>query len=273
MQQYPRHCRGPLGRRPKASSGHVVHATYAQADPALRNDVNGSLENGKSDDSSLKMVAEQDVYSYSSLKPDRIRLLGLIPHEDENAPIQCRLFEYPLQDSGERVHLYEALSYVWGCSDKPYSISIGRRNLPVTANLYAALLHLRDRFIERTIWVDAICINQNNLQEQEQQIQYMAEIYSKASRVIVWLGEAAADSDVALEEIRVAADNESAKPLVSEPIKASILALLQRPWFERIWVSVLPHKGIGKNTDKPHAGASGGCRSSTYPDHVWFHND
>jgi Heterokaryon incompatibility protein (HET) len=227
-------------------SGHVVRATYAQADQALRNDANGSLENSESDDSSLMKAADKDVYPYSSLKPDTIRLLGLIPHEDENAPIQCRLFGYPLQESGERVHLYEALSYVWGCSDKPHSISIGRCDLPVTANLYTALLHLRDRYIERTIWVDAICINQNNLQEQGQQIQYMAEIYSKATRVIVWLGEAAADSDEALEEIRVAADNESSKASISESIKASTLALLQRPWFERIWVSMLPHKRIGR---------------------------
>jgi hypothetical protein len=261
------------GDASKPSSGHVVRATYTDADLALRNNVNSSLENGKSDHSSLMKVPDKDVYSYSPLKPDTIRLLSLIPHEDENTPIQCRLFGYPLQESGERVHLYEALSYAWGCSDKPHSISIGRCHLSVTANLYTALLHLRDRFIERTIWVDAICINQNNLQEQGQQIQYMAEIYSKATRVIVWLGETAADSDEALEKIRVAADNESAKPLISESIKASTLALLQRPWFERIWVSLLLHKRISRNIDNSCAGASRGCRSSTYPDYVWFHDD
>src|SRR5689334_18350238 len=139
------------------SSGNVVHVKYAQADPALQNDAS-SLENSKSDDSSLKKAADKNMYSYSSLKPDTIRLLGLMPHEDENAPIQCRLLRYPLQESGERVHLYEALSYVWGCSDKPHSISIDGYHLPVTANLHTALLHLRDRFMERTIWVDAVCI-------------------------------------------------------------------------------------------------------------------
>ncbi|KAK3949482.1 hypothetical protein QBC32DRAFT_266659 [Pseudoneurospora amorphoporcata] len=54
----------------------------------------------------------------------------------------------------------------------------------------------------------------------------MAKIYAKASRVIVWLGEEAAGSDQALEEIRIAAEDN----------KAGILALLQRPWFRRIWV-------------------------------------
>ncbi len=61
----------------------------------------------------------------------------------------------------------------------------------------------------------------------------MAEIYSRASRVVVWLGEAKDDSDQALEDIRLAADAESP---VNEPNKQAILALLYRPWFERIWV-------------------------------------
>ncbi len=61
----------------------------------------------------------------------------------------------------------------------------------------------------------------------------MAEIYSTASRVIVWLGEAQNDSDQALEDIRSAADAEFP---VNRPNKQAILTLLRQPWFERIWV-------------------------------------
>jgi hypothetical protein len=74
----------------------------------------------------------------------------------------------------------------------------------VTVNLHEALSHLRDRSIERIIWVDAVCINQNDGEEKGQQIQLMAKIYGQASRVLVWLGEAADNSDQALEEIRLA---------------------------------------------------------------------
>ncbi|RYP72091.1 hypothetical protein DL771_004422 [Monosporascus sp. 5C6A] len=166
----------------------------------------------------------------SCLSPGGIRLLQLLPHGNKHAPIQCRLFCTLLDSEGTRP--YEALSYVWGSEDKPRSISIDEYDLAIGTNLYAALLHLRDRSIERTIWTDAICINQEDPEEKGQQVQSMAKIYAKASRVIVWLGEAAAGSDQALEEIRSAAEL-STKPSVNE---TGILPLLQRPWFQRIWV-------------------------------------
>jgi hypothetical protein len=95
------------------------------------------------------------------------------------------------------------------------------------------------------MWIDAICIDQNNEEEQGQQIQYMAEIYSKASHVIVWLGEAENDSNRALEKIRLIADNVSIEPLVSEPIRQAMLQLLHRPWFQRIWVREQTINSIG----------------------------
>ncbi|KAL3599811.1 hypothetical protein FPOAC2_04039 [Fusarium poae] len=134
----------------------------------------------------------------------------------------------------ESTHPYEALSYVWGSEGKPRSISIDNYDLAVGVNLHAALSHLRDRFIERIIWIDAICINQANSNEKGQQVQSMAKIYAKASRVIVWLGEAAASSDQALEEIRIAAVTNPAIHKTNH--QQAILKLLERQWFQRIWV-------------------------------------
>jgi hypothetical protein len=108
--------------------------------------------------------------------------------------------------------------------------------LPVTTNLHAALSRLRDHSFERIIWVDAVCINQADLQERGHQVQSMAKIYRTANCVIIWLGETAKDSDRALEEIRVAAGEESTNSLNSKASQQAILALLQRPWFRRIWV-------------------------------------
>ncbi|RKK26885.1 hypothetical protein BFJ67_g16416 [Fusarium oxysporum f. sp. cepae] len=171
------------------------------------------------------------LYCYSSLPEGSIRLLRLLPHQDEHAPIQCRLFDCALADSGS-TRPYSALSYVWGSEYKPQSISMDGCDLPVGENLYMALSHLRDRSIERTIWIDAICINQRDPKEKGQQVQSMAKIYAKASCVLVWLGGATPDSGQALEEIRIAAEQRT-KRSINE---TAILGLLEGPWFQRIWV-------------------------------------
>jgi hypothetical protein len=173
---------------------------------------------------------------YDPLLPNSIRLLCILPHEDEYAPIQCKLFNYSLQESVKRTHPYDALSYTWSGPAKPRSISIGEHDLPVTLNLHEALSRLRHRSIERIIWVDAVCINQEDKKERAQQVQFMAKIYNQANRVVVWLGEAADYSDLALEEIRVAGRKKSTNSSNNESIRRAVLALLQRPWFRRIWV-------------------------------------
>ncbi|RSL79400.1 hypothetical protein CEP51_007388 [Fusarium floridanum] len=177
------------------------------------------------------MSLPPSLYCYSPLPEGSIRLLRLLPHQDEHAPIQCQLFEFALADSGS-TRPYEALSYVWGSETKPRSLSIDSYDLPVGENLYAALSHLRDCSLERIIWADAVCINQRDTKEKGTQVQSMAKIYAKASGVIVWLGEATPDSCQALEEIRRAAEQRT-KLSVNE---SAIQRLLERPWFQRIWV-------------------------------------
>lgn len=179
-------------------------------------------------------------YGYTPLGSNSIRLLSLMPSRDKTAPLQCQLHEYPLQESGEESHLYEALSYVWGAfDDPPRCISIQGRFLRITTNLHAALVHLRNRTLQRIIWVDAICINQEDDQEKGLQIQLMAKIYGQANQVIVYLGKAADDSDAALECIRSAAEDEEETKSLSfgKEDEEPVLKLLERPWFQRIWVS------------------------------------
>jgi hypothetical protein len=176
-------------------------------------------------------------FCYFPLSPglDSIRLLRLMPHQDATAHIQCELFEYSFQTSCG-THLYEALSYVWGDPDETRPISIHGNRFNVTVNLYAALSRLRNHSIERILWIDAICINQENQLEKEYQIQSMPRIYGQAERVVVWLGEAADDSDLAFEEIRNVQVKGADIRSDDDPIVSAVLALLQRPWFRRIWV-------------------------------------
>ncbi|RYP64101.1 hypothetical protein DL771_008920 [Monosporascus sp. 5C6A] len=180
-----------------------------------------------------------DAYCYSPLSEHgSIRLLRLMPHKDKEAIIQCQLFEYPLQEGGGGIHLYEALSYSDDKNaDSSAAPSTGNnRRLLVTANLHAALSHIRDCLLERVMWIDAVCINQQDNDEKGQQVQSMAKIYANAYRVIVWLGEAASDSDQAFEALRKAAKEQRAPSIIDKPTQQAILALLERPWFQRIWV-------------------------------------
>ncbi|KAL8366272.1 hypothetical protein RB595_004849 [Gaeumannomyces hyphopodioides] len=184
---------------------------------------------------------------YKDLPKDSVRLLRLLPHQDENSRIKCRLITCSILDS-ERTHPYEALSYVWGSEENRLSIHINGVERFVQANLHRALLHLRDCFVERILWIDAICINQKNNEEKGQQVQSIAKIYAKASRVIMWLvnppdngdqadnGNQADNGDQALEAIRTAAKKQRVDSQLDERKQQAILSLLRRKWFQRIWV-------------------------------------
>ncbi|KAF5563133.1 ACB 4-hydroxyacetophenone monooxygenase [Fusarium phyllophilum] len=163
-----------------------------------------------------------------------IRLLRLLPHQDEHEPIQCQLFNCALGNSGS-TRPYEALSYVWGSDHGSQSISIDRCYLHVGRNLFDALLHLRDPSIERILWIDAVCINQEDKTEKGHQVQSMAKIYAKATRVIVWLGKATSDIDQAFDLIRIAGFT-AKQPTITTRNKYAILRVLMAPWFRRIWV-------------------------------------
>ncbi len=183
---------------------------------------------------------------YSSLPEGSMRLLRLLPPSNEEPRIKCQLITCSLLDS-RGAHPYEALSYVWGPENDEQSICIDGHERRVRANLHKALSNLRDNFVERILWIDTICINQENTTEKEKQVQSMAKIYAKASRVIVWLGDEVDDSDNAIETVRVAAEEQPTYPPMDEKAQQAILALLEREWFRRIWVSGKQINDTGKH--------------------------
>ena len=81
--------------------------------------------------------------------------------------------------------LYQALSYTWGDESIKSRIIVNEKALFVTINLEHALRHLDKK---RYYWIDAVCINQDDLEERNQQIQRMREIYKSAVTVVIWLG-------------------------------------------------------------------------------------
>jgi hypothetical protein len=115
-------------------------------------------------------------FSYStpdSAKPKSIRLLSILPGVIET-PLACRLDEHTPDSEDDLFDsvCYEALSYTWGDdSENPKEeINLNGCSFSVTANLYAALQVLRKEDRERVIWVDAVCINQNDIEDKERQV-------------------------------------------------------------------------------------------------------
>jgi hypothetical protein len=72
----------------------------------------------------------------------------------------------------------------------------------VTTNLYAALHSLRLKNAERTMWIDAICINQSSVAERELQVKLMRDIYQQADGVVIWLGPKKPKTGLAFELLR-----------------------------------------------------------------------
>ncbi|PMD38060.1 hypothetical protein L207DRAFT_431857, partial [Hyaloscypha variabilis F] len=112
------------------------------------------------------------------------RLLDLHPGRSEEG-VMCKLRVADL----ETLPVYEALSYVWGDPNALTHIKVNGTTLHVTANLNAALRRLRHSSTMRCLWVDALCINQQDVLEKQQQIALMRDIYASATAVAMWLGE------------------------------------------------------------------------------------
>ena len=96
---------------------------------------------------------------------------------------------------------YEALSYRWTDPDKenPDLVFCNGVDFPVGPNLYAALIRFRLVDVPRALWVDQLCIQQTDSPEKAQQLLIMGDIYSKAERVLAWLGPTEDDSDKAMD--------------------------------------------------------------------------
>ncbi|PMD18892.1 heterokaryon incompatibility, partial [Hyaloscypha hepaticicola] len=83
---------------------------------------------------------------------------------------------------------YTALSYVWDPPTLTAQISIDNLPISITSSVHTALLALRSPYEYPYLWIDQICINQDNIQEKTEQVKLIREIYHNAERTIAWLG-------------------------------------------------------------------------------------
>lgn len=224
----------------------------------------------------------RDRYRYLPLaEGEDIRVLIVEPGQDRDA-LRCKLVPSALPSTptavlGRKVIKYEALSYYWGTEEATLPITvisydnsapnarlsmanIVQKKFWIRPNLHAALLQLRDRHNEVRIWVDALCIDQENSQEKAAQVARMHEIYSEADNICIWLG--VDETDVRQKElgevdprkqvvnptspsqtfgfIREMLNLSLLDSLVSNPDYASrwlaFVDLMRSRWFSRRWV-------------------------------------
>ncbi|KAI1771762.1 HET-domain-containing protein [Hypoxylon cercidicola] len=187
----------------------------------------------------------------------KFRILTLLPGSGDQ-PLECILEHGDIGGSPP----YETISYAWGDPREKVNIICNSRTLAITAALGEALRHFRSPSErKRSLWADAICINQNDNEERSRQVRRMKDIYSKASRLLIWLGEGRDESDrgiaVALHLAHtcrqyvsaggsldtITFNDELARKLFgkfTDPSEFSRLAafarLIERLWFTRVWV-------------------------------------
>lgn len=192
---------------------------------------------------------------YDLLGSSQFRVLILQPGKDFEQ-VQCRLVTLDFNDSPE----YEALSYAWGDPAQTHSILCNGRKVGIPENLHAALWHLRHSDKPRIVWVDALCIDQQDLDERGHQVKLMKEIYSRASKVTVWIGKETEDLYESFKLLERLAAWESYKPEFILKVRSRwtrvgldfsqatannqytlicwqpLIKLLEETWFRRVWV-------------------------------------
>jgi hypothetical protein len=177
------------------------------------------------------------IFDALQLKEQEIRLVILGPAPSADAPPVCRLKVFKLAARP----VFEALSWAWGDPTFTRPMTLQGRTWHGPANLVSALQCLRLPNKSRTLWVDALCINQSAeiaaLKERGHQVQLMKYVYSMASHVIIWMG--VPEGDLAEFLVMYAFQNQSLQDAARHDINLTIEKLLQilgLPWWQRLWV-------------------------------------
>ena len=194
-------------------------------------------------------MAIESPVTYSNLESNEIRLVRIKLGAD--GQLSCTLSTNQLDDSKVAYH---ALSYVWGDATDQEIISCDGRSLPITRNLHAALCQLRSKGYDWLLWIDAICINQQDNVEKTAQVQLMHTIFTKADMVLIWLGEALPTDGAGLElmckvrEVMLELEKQEGVfnheldleemdlPAMDDSAWGTVAEIMKRPWFHRIWI-------------------------------------
>jgi hypothetical protein len=201
-----------------------------------------------SDHAIPKVVIGPPVPVMPSLKDHEIRLVHINPSTGPEGIIHCNLVTVNLEDSPQ----FEALSYEWGPALPNVQIMMNGRSISVRENLWWALRHLQLDGRSRVIWIDALCINQQNMAERNHQVAQMGQIYRAATRCVAWIG-------------RERIVHESSQVDYCEPAMEFIKKCQSRSGIERVDYS----KGLSSQGRQEHDSLEFFCRRR-YWSRLWI---
>lgn len=185
-------------------------------------------------------------FCYDALPDSRthMRILQILPGARQD-DVRCFMYHVALEDCPE----YEALSYCWGFATDLTPITINDQSLAITRSLRSALFHLRRLHEPRTLWVDAICINQGDVIERGNQVSVMGDIYGQTTRTVVWLGSGDEDSkrafkiceQLAKEAVMLKSNLDPSIDNLTFPEYNKNDSCLDNlvddcPWWRRVWI-------------------------------------
>ncbi|KAJ4179794.1 hypothetical protein NW755_012190 [Fusarium falciforme] len=218
----------PLGQLNLYWPPSVPYVTTAGTKPATK--PNGpAMSNGK--------LPISPVYP-SRLAPDEFRLIALSAPLSIDDPIHIDLEVY----KNERCPEYEATSYTWagengdGSFTMPIYIGPWWDVLIQTKNCWSMLRLMRPLKGCRMIWVDAICINQNDISERDAQVSKMSQIYSACRSVYLYLGATPTTQLYPLRRQLQLTDGKPVKTPGVPDYRVDLAGLLQKRYFSRMWV-------------------------------------
>ena len=182
-------------------------------------------------------------YEYETLEKDDVQRICVLVIDDANDDSSIsgtfQLVEIADDPVSSRWAKWDAISYPWEGQDRSESIQINGKPLAVTPNVVAIIKSIRSQ--RKRLWIDAVCINQEDLTERNHQVQLMRHIYQKASTVVIWLGSNITDAHA--WEIHAMADKMGKSPRSGFGTRRYILdsMLTESAWFQRIWVIQVSH--------------------------------
>ncbi|KAF3811076.1 Heterokaryon incompatibility protein 6 [Colletotrichum gloeosporioides] len=176
--------------------------------------------------------------SYERLRSGEIRLLRIFPSEFNGASIDGSLEVFTLVAAPD----YTAISYAWGDRRSISSISINGEATPITTSLLHALVTLRKRDEPIWIWVDALSINQCDVDELNSQVHIMDTIYSQAHTVAMCLGPECRNSEQAFKVMKAVRERWNPENIFHSMVSRersqilSVVRLFERSYWKRLWV-------------------------------------
>ncbi|KAK3353879.1 heterokaryon incompatibility protein-domain-containing protein [Lasiosphaeria hispida] len=189
-------------------------------------------------------------YAYKPIAANsrRIRLLEIRPWPASVLPIRlrCDLVEYDLDTAPP----FDAISYRWGSGERTHTVKIGQRGLAIPESAFGIIRQRTSTFRTRRLWIDAVCVDQSSDADKSQQVGMMRDIYDKATRTIVWLGDSVPDAWLAwaffgdlVREYWNSQTDSSNLPVAglkrindNSPKWKALCLLLENEYWSRVWI-------------------------------------